>query len=217
MNWTQKSTRRNCFVRGCLHMLNLGLLSTQKNIYFCIFVHRYLAARGYRGIIVSIDGWGQNSYCFCFLPFATLFRLLSIDLIYWPGLTRHQSLRCYQKTIFLVDVLKVTRYDWQKSHFSPVVCSQWGRNTEGGGQKFVPAVKKLYELQIFNFLRRWKVSGLTSCLNDLDSQDYRNLFLFPGQVSDYPLMIIGNWSQIWCRQWIIILLHLRGSPPVRDH
>ena len=37
-----------------------------------------------------------------------------------------------------------------------------------GGQKFVPAVKKLYELQIFNFLRRWKVSRLKFCLNDLD-------------------------------------------------
>ena len=34
MNWTQKSTRRNCFVRGCLHMLNLGLLSTQKKHLF---------------------------------------------------------------------------------------------------------------------------------------------------------------------------------------
>ena len=114
----------------------------EKNIYFCIFVHRYLAARGYRGIIVSIDGWGLNGYCFRFLPFATLFCLLSIDLIYWPGLTRHQSLRCYQKTIFLVDVLKVTRYDWQKSHFSPVVCSQWGRTHRGRWSEVCSCSKK---------------------------------------------------------------------------
>jgi len=45
-----------------------------------------------------------------------------------------------------VDVLKVTRYDWQKSHFcSPVVCAANGwvlpGHTEGGGQKFVPAIE----------------------------------------------------------------------------
>ena len=76
---------------------------------------------------------GSKWLLFSFLTLASLFPLLSIDLIYWPGLTRHQNLWCYQKTIFLVDVLKVTRYDWQKSHFSPVegVQSQWGRNREG--------------------------------------------------------------------------------------
>ena len=48
-----------------------------------------------------------------------------------------------------MEVLKVTRYDWQKSHFSP---GQSVQEAEGGGQKFVPAVKKVYELQIFDFL-----------------------------------------------------------------
>lgn len=80
-------------------------------------------------------------------PFASLFLLFInwFDLL-TGGLTRHQNLRCYQKTIFLVDVLKVTRYDWQKSHFcSPVVCAANGwvlpGCSEGGGQKFVPAIE----------------------------------------------------------------------------
>jgi len=72
------------------------------------------------------------------IPLPLSFPSLSIDLIYWPGLTRHQNLRCYQKTIFLVEVLKVTRYDWQKSHFSP---GQSVQEAEGGGQKFVPAIE----------------------------------------------------------------------------
>jgi len=42
-----------------------------------------------------------------------------------------------------VDVLKVTRYDWQKSHFSPVEGVQSVGPEQGGrgGQKFVPAIE----------------------------------------------------------------------------
>ena len=62
-----------------------------------------------------------------------------------------------------------------------------------GGQKFVPAVKKLYELQIFNFLRRWKVSRLKLCLNDLDRQSRWSQFVFVSEASQ-RLSIDDYWK-----------------------
>ena len=146
-------------------------------------------------------------------PLPLSFPSLSIDLIYWPGLTRRQNLRCYQKTIFLVEVLKVTRYDWQKSHFSP---GQSVQEAEGGGQKFVPAVKRFMSFKYLTSLGE-KCLGrsfdLKMCKIIAFCSDFRGKY----SRFDYQLMIIGNWSQVWCRLWIIILLHLWGSPPVRDH
>ena len=77
------------------------------------------------------------------------------------------------------------------------------QEAEGGGQKFVPAVKKFMSFKYLTSLGE-------KCLG----RDYSRFFDlkmckiiafcsdFRGKYSrfDYQLMIIGNWSQVWCRQ-----------------
>ena len=136
--------------------LNTLLLSNDKNVH--IF---HLCAPVFSCAGLSKDNcfnWWMEPKWLLF-SFLTLCQSLSplYQLIWF--IDRHQNLGCYQKTIFLVDVLKVTRYDWQKSHFcSPVVCAANGWVLPGGRWSEVCSCsKKLYELQIFNFLG-WKVS-----------------------------------------------------------
>ena len=188
-------------------------------MYFCIFVHRYLAARGYRGIIITIDGWGLNGYCFRFLPLAILFPLFInwFDLL--TGLDTAPESPMLSENHFSRGSFKSHSVWLAKITFftGPECAGGRGRRSE-----VCSCSKKVYELQIFDFLG-WKVSR--SRLSTLVFFDLKMCKIiafcsdFRGKYSrfDYQLMIIGNWSQVWCRLWIIILLHLRGSPPVRDH
>lgn len=123
-------------------------------MYFCIFVHRYLAARGYRGIIITIDGWGLNGYCFRFLPLATLFPLFInwFDLL--TGLDTTPESPMLSENHFSRGSFKSHSVWLAKITFftGPECAGGRGRRSE-----VCSCSKKVYELQIFDFLG-WKVS-----------------------------------------------------------
>ena len=72
------------------------------------------------------------------------------------------------------------------------------QEAEGGGQKFVPAVKRFMSFKYLTSLGE-KCLGrsfdLKMCKIIAFCSDFRGKY----SRFDYQLMIIGNWSQVWCR------------------